>query len=355
MSKGRLEAFTDAVMAILEFESGPLGYIGTGWASPGVYSVNLLGTKANLMYDLDFPHWDESHQADDWSTLRSQFYGESVRQPGELPRTDMFRAQLEEFALATRGEATVAVRARAAGHAPAGGRPGLEAAARGGQARLVEQGVRFVQLFSWGAFGSPRINWDGHENMAQNHGQEALRVDQPLAALLIGFIPPSQFGSSNAGVYVVIVAGGALGLLLSAVAHLPAGLAGDAALHGHIGREVVDVDLADLRCREPEVLGQRAQHVAGADLRELALVADHARGPRVGAGRGGHSGDPAVGGVLPPAAAAGLEHQLAHEQTQRVENQERLASADNALRKSQTLEAAGTCADMVCPQIATSL
>ena len=33
-----------------------------------------------------------------------------------------------------------------------------------------------------------------------------------LAALLIGFIPPSQFSSGNAGVYVLIVAGGALGL-----------------------------------------------------------------------------------------------------------------------------------------------
>ncbi|HTN77259.1 MAG TPA: DUF1501 domain-containing protein [Pirellulaceae bacterium] len=50
--------------------------------------------------------------------------------------------------------------------------------------RLLERGVRFVQLFAGGAFGSPRINWDGHENMQQNHGQEAQRVDQPLAALL---------------------------------------------------------------------------------------------------------------------------------------------------------------------------
>jgi len=33
-----------------------------------------------------------------------------------------------------------------------------------------------------------------------------------LAALLIGFIPPSQFESGNAGVYFLIVAGGALGL-----------------------------------------------------------------------------------------------------------------------------------------------
>ncbi len=50
--------------------------------------------------------------------------------------------------------------------------------------RLLERGVRFVQLFSGGAFGSPRINWDGHENVAQNHGQEAKRIDQPVAALL---------------------------------------------------------------------------------------------------------------------------------------------------------------------------
>jgi putative glutamate/gamma-aminobutyrate antiporter len=33
-----------------------------------------------------------------------------------------------------------------------------------------------------------------------------------LAALLVGFIPPSQFGEGNPGVYVLIVAGGALGL-----------------------------------------------------------------------------------------------------------------------------------------------
>lgn len=50
--------------------------------------------------------------------------------------------------------------------------------------RLLESGVRFVQLFSGGAFGSPRINWDGHENMRQNHGQEAFRIDRPLAGLI---------------------------------------------------------------------------------------------------------------------------------------------------------------------------
>ena len=50
--------------------------------------------------------------------------------------------------------------------------------------RLLEQGVRFVQLFSGGAFGSPRINWDGHEDTKENHGREAARIDRPVAALL---------------------------------------------------------------------------------------------------------------------------------------------------------------------------
>ncbi|MDB5389518.1 MAG: hypothetical protein JWM11_5164 [Planctomycetaceae bacterium] len=50
--------------------------------------------------------------------------------------------------------------------------------------RLLEKGVRFVQLFSGGAFGSPRINWDGHEDVQENHSREALRIDQPLCGLI---------------------------------------------------------------------------------------------------------------------------------------------------------------------------
>jgi Protein of unknown function (DUF1501) len=50
--------------------------------------------------------------------------------------------------------------------------------------RLLERGVRFVQLFHGGAFGSPRINWDAHEDIVENHRTQALVADQPLAGLL---------------------------------------------------------------------------------------------------------------------------------------------------------------------------
>ena len=50
--------------------------------------------------------------------------------------------------------------------------------------RLLEKGVRFVQLYHGGAFGSPRINWDGHEDLRENHLTQAKSMDQPVAALL---------------------------------------------------------------------------------------------------------------------------------------------------------------------------
>lgn len=50
--------------------------------------------------------------------------------------------------------------------------------------RLLENGVRFVQILHGGSFGSPRINWDGHENMKENHDTQALSMDQPVAALI---------------------------------------------------------------------------------------------------------------------------------------------------------------------------
>jgi predicted dehydrogenase len=129
----------DAVMVICEFANGILGYLGCGWASPGVYSMNVLGTKANLFYDLDFTHWDESHLADKYSTLRSQSYGESERQTVELPPSDMFREQLDEFALAIRGESVVEVGVDEAVRALAVVRAALESSERKGAAVLIHE------------------------------------------------------------------------------------------------------------------------------------------------------------------------------------------------------------------------
>ena len=48
--------------------------------------------------------------------------------------------------------------------------------------RLVERGVRFVQLYSGG--GHLEETWDAHESIEKNHGRPGAEVDQPIAALL---------------------------------------------------------------------------------------------------------------------------------------------------------------------------
>ena len=48
--------------------------------------------------------------------------------------------------------------------------------------RLVERGVRFIQLYSGG--GHLEDTWDAHESIEKNHGLHGAEVDQPIAALL---------------------------------------------------------------------------------------------------------------------------------------------------------------------------
>jgi hypothetical protein len=94
--------------------------------------------------------------------------------------------------------------------------------------RLVERGVRFVQLYSGGGHGDD--TWDAHGDIVGNHGKHALNTDKPIAGLLtdlkrrglldstlvvwageFGRMPISQGGRGrdhNPGVQTVWMAGG---------------------------------------------------------------------------------------------------------------------------------------------------
>jgi hypothetical protein len=50
--------------------------------------------------------------------------------------------------------------------------------------RLLERGVRFVQVWSGADNGFPRRNWDSHEDLAKDHLDMARGMDQPAAALI---------------------------------------------------------------------------------------------------------------------------------------------------------------------------
>ncbi len=50
--------------------------------------------------------------------------------------------------------------------------------------RLLERGVRFVQLWSGADNGFPRRNWDSHEELERDHGDMAASMDKGTAALI---------------------------------------------------------------------------------------------------------------------------------------------------------------------------
>jgi hypothetical protein len=50
--------------------------------------------------------------------------------------------------------------------------------------RMIERGVRFIQIWSGADNGHPRRNWDSHEDVARDHGILARSIDKPIAAFL---------------------------------------------------------------------------------------------------------------------------------------------------------------------------
>src|SRR5207247_10380232 len=59
--------------------------------------------------------------------------------------------------------------------------------------RLIERGVRFVQL--WSGAGQP---WDNHDGLEAQHRALAKQGDQPIAAVLADLTRPRPFDSTMA-------------------------------------------------------------------------------------------------------------------------------------------------------------
>ena len=51
--------------------------------------------------------------------------------------------------------------------------------------RLIERGVRFVQIWSGNDNGFPRRNWDSHEDIRRDHGPLAMGMARGTAALIM--------------------------------------------------------------------------------------------------------------------------------------------------------------------------
>jgi len=90
----------DQSMTTLRFADGKLGYVGSCWTSPGVFSVRVFGAKGLMHSETDFSSWDTPSKLH----LSSQLYiqrgkdGYGRREDLKVPESDMFVAELEMFA-----------------------------------------------------------------------------------------------------------------------------------------------------------------------------------------------------------------------------------------------------------------
>ena len=150
---------------------------------PGVYQGTLIDTSekdpAKLISHIRNERLDTAEQSRQFELLRTLNSGHLERRPGEAA----LEARIKSFELAYRMQAE-ATDAFDISREPASIRELYGTGQQNEQLlmarRLVEQGVRFVQV--WHGKGQP---WDSHNNIKDSHRKVAGQCDQGLAALLV--------------------------------------------------------------------------------------------------------------------------------------------------------------------------
>ena len=90
----------DQSMTLMKFADGKVGYVGSCWTSPGIFSVRVFGAKGLVHYEIDFGTWESPEQIHKSATMYVQRGkdGYGKREEIAIPQSDMFRAELEMFA-----------------------------------------------------------------------------------------------------------------------------------------------------------------------------------------------------------------------------------------------------------------
>ena len=168
------------VMAELAFPQGGSGNWSNGFL-PAHYQGTLLRPSGSPLLDLDPPEWKTREQQRESLDMLAEL---NRRHAQRHPSHNELAARMESYELAYRMQAEV---------------PDIVDLSRETQAtkeaygldeeptrdfgrqcllarKLVEQGVRFVQIFSGG--------WDSHDFLERNHSSRIRSVDKPLAALI---------------------------------------------------------------------------------------------------------------------------------------------------------------------------
>lgn len=157
---------------------------------PASHQGVIFGEESNPIADLRPPESVTSAEQAATYDLLTEVNEEHLRHnPGE----DALAARIKAYSLAAKMQVTAPEVTSIAGESEATKEMyGLNDPASRGfgyncllARRLIERGVRCVQLFNGGHFGAPRVNWDAHEDLVANHTKNARTLDKPTAALIL--------------------------------------------------------------------------------------------------------------------------------------------------------------------------
>ena len=177
-------------VVMYDYRGGPIGGA-PNWGSgflPGAFQGTPVRSKGTPILNLNRPgKLDQARQRQllDYAARLNRSHQE--RHPAEAS----LEARIESFELAYRMQAAAPEALELKNETEATrklygierGKPGEYFGTQCLMARrLVERGVRFVQLYSGGGHGDN--NWDAHGSITGNHGKHCAATDQPMAGLI---------------------------------------------------------------------------------------------------------------------------------------------------------------------------
>ena len=94
----------DQSMSTIRFKNGVVGYVGSCWTSPGIFSTRVFAQAGLMHFELDFASWDEPENLHKSSSLYIQRGkdGYGLREDLKMFSGNMFQDELEIFAEACR-------------------------------------------------------------------------------------------------------------------------------------------------------------------------------------------------------------------------------------------------------------
>lgn len=178
-----------AFVVFTDWRGGPIGGApnwGNGYM-PAAYQGTPFRSSGDPIVDLRPPQGLTPERQRKWLDLLGKLNEEHLkRNPDDSELSARIAAHELAFRMQTHAVEAVALEQESPATSKLYGLDQPETEYFGRQClmarRLVERGVRFVQIYSGG--GNFTESWDAHFDLTENHGMHAKETDQPIAALL---------------------------------------------------------------------------------------------------------------------------------------------------------------------------